>query len=447
MLGALGDPQRNYPVVHVTGTSGKGSTAAAVAAILMAAGYRAGLRTSPYLQVPTEKLQIGASLIDAGSFAETVTLVLDTAVRLFPPDQADPPISYAEVWSVLGYVWFAERNVDLAVVEVGAGGRFDATNVIDPIVSVITSVGLDHLVTLGPTIADIAWHKAGIIKPGATAVIGDLPPEAHTIVVEEARSASVEVVRACDPDPSRPRVSPLARGFQGRNAEVATAVAMTLRQRGFEITEAAIGAGLGSARLPGRLELMPRTLDPPVWIDGAHNEDKVAALTAEVVRRFTVGPLPVIVLGMLSSKDPAPLLAKLGSVASSIVLTEPFVVGRESLTVDALEGAVTAAGYAGAIHIEPDPNAAVRFAEDIARRESAPVLVTGSMYLVGQVRRRWYPDLDVVLQRTPWPDAPAENWLGPPRAFSGLVRDKADDERDQPADHQISAGAEELIIR
>jgi dihydrofolate synthase / folylpolyglutamate synthase len=447
MLEALDDPQRDYPVVHVTGTSGKGSTAAAVAAILTAAGYRVGLRTSPYLQVPTEKLQVGTSLIDAGSFAEAVTLVLDTADRLVPPGQAVPPISYAEVWSVLGYWWFAKRKVDFAVVEVGSGGRFDATNAIDPVVSVITSVGRDHLVTLGPTIADIAWHKAGIIKPGATAVVGDLPAEALSIIAKEARSASVDVIRAQEPEPSRPRVPPVTRGFRERNADVATAVAMVLRQRGFAISEAAIGAGIASARLPGRLEQMPGTLDPAVWIDGAHNEDKIAALTAETARLFGGGPPPVIVFGMLSSKDPMPLLAKLGSAASSVVLTEPVVVGRESLTLDALANALTSAGHGGAIHIEPDPEGAVRFAEGVARREGAPVLVTGSMYLAGQVRRRWFRDQDVVLQRTPWPTPIAENSLGPPRAFGGFVRDKANDERDQPADHQIPAGAEELVIR
>jgi dihydrofolate synthase / folylpolyglutamate synthase len=447
MLGALDDPQRNYPVVHVTGTSGKGSTTAAIAAILTAAGYRVGLRTSPYLQVSTEKLQIGPSLIDAGSFGETVTLVLDTAARLFSPGQASPPISYAEVWSVLGYWWFAQRNVDIAVVEVGAGGRFDATNVIDPIVSVITGVGLDHLVTLGPTIADIAWHKAGIIKPGTTAVVGDLPAEAHSIIAEEARSASVDVVRVCEPELSWSRIPPVARGFRKRNADMANAVATVLRQRGFAISEAAIGTGIESARLPGRLEHMPGTLEPAIWIDGAHNEDKIAALTAEAAHLFGGGPSPVIVFGMLSSKDPAPLLAKLGSAASNIVLTEPFVVGRESLTVEALAGAVIAAGHGGAIHVEPDPDAAVRFAEDVARREGAPVLVTGSMYLAGQVRRRWFQDQDVVVQRTPWPTAIAGNSLGPSRAFRSLVCDKANDERNQPADHQIPAGAEELLIR
>ena len=121
--------------------------------------------------------------------------VLDTAY-LFPPEHTEPAISYGEVWSVLGFWWFAERAVDIAVVEVGAGGRFDATNVIDPILSVVTSVGLDHLVTLGPAIADIAWHKAGIIKPGSSVVIGELPWKAIAVIAEEAEKASADLIRA-----------------------------------------------------------------------------------------------------------------------------------------------------------------------------------------------------------------------------------------------------------
>jgi dihydrofolate synthase / folylpolyglutamate synthase len=447
MLKALDDPQRTYPVVHVTGTSGKGSTAAAVAAILTAAGYRVGLRTSPYLQVATEKLQIGPSLIDAGSFAEMVTRVLETATRLFPPEQTEPPISYAEVWSVIGYWWFAEREVDLAVVEVGAGGRFDATNVIDPIVSVITSVGIDHILTLGPTVADIAWHKAGIIKPGATAVVGDLSPQALAVIVDEARSASVNLVQVRDLDLSRPHLPPREPGFQQRNAQLAAAVAMVLGQRGFEISNPAARVGIESARLPGRLERMPGTVEPAVWIDGAHNEDKIAALTEEAVGRFGGSQLPVIVFGMLKSKNPVPLLAKIGSAASSFVLTEPFVVGREPLAADRLAGLLAASGFAGAIDVEPDPDAAVHLAEVVARSKGAAVLVTGSMYLAGQVRRRWFRDQDIVLQRTPWPIATAESRSGPPGSFGGLVRDKADGERDEAADHQIPAGADELVVR
>ncbi len=239
----------------------------------------------------------------------------------------------------------------------------------------------------------------------------------------------------------------MARGFRQRNSEVAAAVSMVLAQRGFRISEATIVDGIKSARLPGRLERMPGTVDPVVWIDGAHNEDKIAALTEEAVRHISEGPRPIVVFGMLSGKDPSRLLAKLTSIASSIVLTEPFVVGRESLAVDILARALTASGFAGSVYADPDPAAAVRFAEVVARREGAAVLVTGSMYLAGQVRRRWFRDQDIVLQRTPWPRATAESWLGPPRPFSGLVRDKADGERDEATDHQVSAGADELIIR
>jgi dihydrofolate synthase / folylpolyglutamate synthase len=446
MLNALGDPQRAYPVVHVTGTSGKGSTAAAVAAILTAAGYRVGLRTSPYLQVATEKLQLGHALIDARSLARLVSGVLNTAARLFPPEQTEPPISYAEVWSVLGYWWFAERGVDIAVVEVGAGGRFDATNVIDPIVSVITSVGLDHLVTLGPTIADIAWHKAGIIKPGASVVIGELPAQALAVISEEAKTASADLFRAGSVDASLPRLTPVPQGFQEHNANVAATVGRVLGQRGFGSSEAAISTGIGSARLPGRLERMPETLHPAVWIDGAHNEDKIRAVTREAVRLSGGGPLPVVVFGMLRSKDPSSMLAKLGSAASSIVLTEPSVHGRQALAADTLAEDLNATGFAGPVHVEPEPDAAVRCADAIARRDGAWVLVMGSMYLAGQVRRRWFRDQDIVLQRTPWPRVTPEGSLGPTRPLGGLVSDKADGERDQTADHQESAGTDQLVV-
>jgi folylpolyglutamate synthase/dihydropteroate synthase len=148
---------------------------------------------------------------------------------------------------------------------------------------------------------------------------------------------------------------------------------------------------------------MPATDDPAVWIDGAHNEDKILALISEAGRLFSGESLPVIVLGMLRSKHPSSIIAKLGSAASSIVLTEPSVRGKESLPTHALAGAVMASGFGGAIHVEPEPHVAVRYAEAIARNDGAAVLVTGSMYLAGQARRRWFPDQDIVLQRTPWP--------------------------------------------
>ena len=412
LLRALHDPQRCYPVVHITGTSGKGSTAAAIAAILSAAGYRVGLRTSPYLQVATEKLQIGPSLIDVSSFAELTARILGTANCFSRSDRAVLPFSYAEAWSAIGYSWFADRQVDIAVVEVGAGGRFDATNVVEPIVSVITSVGRDHLVTLGPTIKDIAWHKAGIIKHGATAVVGDLPPEALAIIAEEAKSAAVDLILADSLDNTRVAL-PLTQGFIARNAKVATAVVRVLSQRGFRISEGAIADGLRSARLPGRLERMPGTVDPAVWVDGAHNEDKIAALTAEGAIHRGESPLPVIVVGLLRGKDASEILTRLAAAASGIVTTEPSVVGRESVKADALAEAVAASRFAGPVHIEPAPDDAVRRAEDVAQRAGADVLVTGSMYLAGQARRRWFIDRDIVLQRTPWPTPFRESGLRP----------------------------------
>ncbi|HEX2282697.1 MAG TPA: Mur ligase family protein [Thermomicrobiales bacterium] len=447
LLRAAGDPQRRYPAIHVTGTSGKGSTAAAIAGILTAAGYRVGLRTSPYLQVATEKLQIGPALIDADSFAEITARVLAAAERLLRSDRAQLPFSYAEAWSAIGYWWFAERNVDIAVVEVGAGGRFDATNVIDPLVSVITSVGLDHLVTLGPNISDIAWHKAGIIKPGSTAVVGALPEEALSIITEEAKLASAGLIQAHRLRGSGPDGRPLAQGFTGRNADVAAAVARVLVQRGFRISEAAIASGIRFARLPGRLERMPGTVEPTVWVDGAHNEDKITALTFEADRHFTGRAKPVIVVGMLSNKDPSRILASLGTAASGIITTVPSVFGRESVSADALAEAVAASGFAGAVRIEPDPDAAVRLAEDVARRDEADVLVTGSMYLAGQVRRRWFPDRDIVLQRTPWPAVIEESGLGPLRPVRRLVCDKTDSKCDEAADQQKSANVDELFVR
>jgi dihydrofolate synthase/folylpolyglutamate synthase len=399
------------------------------------------------LQVATEKLQIGPSLIDAVSFAELTARVLGTATRLARSAHADLPLSFGEAWSVLGYWWFAERDVDVAVVEVGAGGRFDATNVVNPVVSVITSVGLDHVVTLGPEIADIAWHKAGIIKPGATAVVGDLPQAALSVIAATANAASVDLIRASSVARSRTHPPPEERRFQERNAEMATAVANVLVQRGFSISDAAIADGIRSARLPGRLERMPGTDDPAIWIDGAHNEDKITAVTQQAVSRFGGSVLPVIVVGMLSSKDSAGVIARLRTAASTIITTEPSVIGKRSRAADALAGAIAASGFAGPVHVHPDPDAAVRLAEVLAKREGAAVLVTGSRYLVGQVRRRWFPDRDVVLQRTPWPSATEESRLGPPRPFGGLVCDKADGERDETTDHQVSARADELVVR
>lgn len=398
LLQTLGNPQLRYPTIHVTGTSGKGSTSMMIASILTEAGYRVGLRTSPFLQVATEKLQIDGRLIDAESFGDVTQRALSCAATTF--DGVDR-IGYAEAWSALSYLWFADRAVDLAVIEVGAGGRFDSTNAIEPVVSVITSVGMDHVVSLGPTIADIAWHKAGIIKSGGSVVVGALPGEARLVVDQIARQLRARIVEAMPPGCRK--ASTMRGEFQRTNAAIAQAVVGALQEQGYTISETAIRMGIEAARLPGRLEPMPVDQGTKVWIDGAHNVDKIAAVAREAKLLTPENELPVIVLGLLASKDAAPIIDALLPAASAIVTTQPTVVGKTSLPATRLAGLILERGFTGEIVSEPRPASALDYALEIAGTRRTGVLVTGSLYLAGALRRRWYGDDDIVLQRTPWP--------------------------------------------
>lgn len=403
LLAALGNPHLSFPVVHVTGTSGKGSTAAAIAAVLTAAGYRVGLRTGPYIQVPTENLRIGHALISGLELDATASHVLEVGEKLFPSIEHAARLGYAETWIGLTSAFFASRGVDIAVIEVGAGGRFDASNVVKPLVSVITSVGLDHVVSLGPTLADIAWHKAGIIKPGAAVVVGDVPDEARQPIAREAAAAGILPTWLTAVEETEFAPTALTGAFQQRNARTAIAVVEELRQQGWRISDRALCTGLLESRLPARLELMPGTESPRTWVDGAHNIDKIAAVTHEARRHAAGMPLPVIVLGLLAAKDATSIAARVAASASAIVVTEPTVLGKRSLPAAELASAVRFAAGTRDVSVEPDPICALEHAQAHARHCGTDVLATGSMYLAGQLRRRWYADADIVSQRTPWP--------------------------------------------
>ncbi len=403
LLRLLGNPGRHIPIIHVTGTSGKGSTSAAIAAVLTAAGFRVGLRTSPYLQVATEKLQMGPSLIDAVSFEQVARHVLAEGHRRWPASNREEHLGYAEVWSAIAMQWFADRKVDFGIVEVGAGGRFDTTNVVDPLVSIITSVGFDHIASLGPTLADIAWHKAGIIKRGSVAVVGNVPSEAMSVIEAESNVVGARLVRV----PAITNLTGLSLGmdgaFQQTNAMTAVCIVEVLRDLGYAIPEAAVQAGLAATRLPGRLERMPGRDSIEVSIDGAHNPDKIAALASEVVRRSGARPLPVVVLGILGTKDAFKIAKGLANAASAIVATRPTVFGKRSHDPSDLAAVLLKTGFSGSIHAVSEPASAVLHAESLAATLGSGVLVTGSMYLAGQARRRWFPDEEIVLQRTSWP--------------------------------------------
>jgi dihydrofolate synthase/folylpolyglutamate synthase len=381
MLPVLGDPLSSTPIVHVAGTSGKGSTATAIASILTAGGYRTGLHTSPYLQVATEKLQIDHELIDANAFATLVDSTLD----LLEGEGFQP--SYGQLWMAMVLTWFEQEAVDVAVIEVGSGGRFDLSNVVHPLVSVITEIGFDHMDTLGATIEEIAWHKAGIIEPVTPVVAAVSDRTALQVIAGEAHQQGADLHR----------IIPTPGDFRRTN-EATARLAVELLD--FDIDREDIEDGLSHDRLPGRAETVQT--DPVAILDGAHNPQKIAALLQWLAREHGQTH-PVTVCGFLEAKDTRAMLHALAQTSSTLILTEPIIDGKDPAGAEQLAEIAAELDFTGPVHVETDPNAAVAVGLELARRTSQPLLVTGSLYLVGNVRGRWYPDDAVLLQRTPWP--------------------------------------------
>ncbi len=420
-LHRLGNPHQGYPIVHVGGTSGKGSTSTAIAAILTSAEFTTGLHTSPYLQTPAEKLQVNGKLISSEMYVALCDMLLDEhASWLADGEQA---LTYGEAWIALTMLFFRECEVDFAVLEVGAGGRFDLTNIVDPVVAVITSVGIDHTATLGTTIPEIAWHKAGIIKPGVPAVTGVTNPEALQIIRDEAIEVGAPLT-VVSPEISATNVSTDLRGttwtdgitgtthhtalrgsFQARNGALALEAVRALREQGFHIPDEAVERGLQSARIPGRVEI----IDEPgrlVMLDGAHNAEKIAALAEDVPSLLPVGEggTRIGVLGVLEAKQAQDMVGSIVPVLDVLVVTSPQVTAKEGRSAADMADMVREAGFHGPVHIVPEPAAAIEQALELAGDgHGNAVLVTGSLYLVGNVRERWYGTDDIIRARSSWP--------------------------------------------
>ena len=407
-LDHLGNPHYSAPVIHVAGTSGKGSTATAISQILQAAGYRTLLHTSPYLQVATEKLAVDGRLIDAASFAELVDLAL-TGIDAW----GEAELTYAEAWMAVIGLAMARFRPDVAVIEVGAGGRFDLTNLVRSEVAVITSIGLDHTESLGATIAEIAWHKAGIIKTGSVVVHAVDVPAGITAIARQVLEVDAEVRAAIDPGDLSPRPevggfwswqdvisgerlrSGLPGGIQAQNAALAVAAARAWRD---DLPIDAVREGLASTRFPARFERMPGART--VVLDGAHNPQKVAALVPELAQL----PRPRVgVLGFLAAKRADEMIAQLAPHLDEIVLSSPDIAGKPGLdVVSALTLARTLTSLP--VSAEAVPLAALGLAMQRAGTGGS-VLVTGSLYLCGAVRERWYASEAIIAQQSPWPSS------------------------------------------
>lgn len=391
----LGHPERDFLSVHIAGTNGKGSVAALVESALRAAGLRVGLYTSPHLQRITERVRIAGDEIAPAAFAAAFTTVHAAIERLLARGAWPHAPSFFETLTATGFVAFRDARVAMAVVEVGMGGRLDATNVLSPAAAAITALGLDHEKYLGSTLAAIAGEKAGIMKPGLAVVSGAQPAEAAAVLKRRAAAVGARLLPAA-PLLGAPVADAegayrfgseyldqpieLRLGMPGRhqveNARVALRVCGILAAAGGRPTAESVAAGFAAARWPGRLEKIGDR--PPIWLDGAHNPLAARALRAFIEERNW---RPILIYGSLRDKAIAEISELLLPAAQHVILTAP--ASPRALSPGALAQQVAA--------VAAPVEQAAGLAEAIARArhlagDSTPILITGSLYLVGEAR-------------------------------------------------------------
>ncbi len=397
LLRELGDPQRSIRGALVAGTNGKGSVLALAASALRAAGHRAGETPKPHLVTYRERLQIGGRPVDAATFARLVGEALAAADRV--PRRLGPPTEF-ELLTAMVFRWFAEERVDLALVEVGLGGRLDATHAWDGGVAAITNVDLDHTDRLGPTIGHIAREKAAIIERGDVAVTG-ATGEALAIVRRRAARLNVQLT-VVEPPPivglSRdgievelPRLGRTQVGLRGRhqaaNVAVADALLDALEQAGIaDVPAVARRAGYATARWPGRLELLSIE-GRDVLLDGAHNPAGAAALATALddLRPFLTPGRPTLVTASMADKDVDGVVGALalsGALRGARILTTQLSMPR-ALAAESLAERWRTIAPGVSVEVAAEPAAAL---ESALKGADGPVIVAGSLYLVGLVR-------------------------------------------------------------
>ena len=383
LMGVLGDPHLAVPVLHIAGTKGKGSTAAMAAAMLRASGLNVGLTTSPHLLCARERIRLNDVLVDEAHFAALEARVHAAAEGLDPA--LDVP-SFFERMVAMAFCAFADAGVDVAVVEVGLGGRLDATNVVHPRACAVTTLGLDHTEFLGPTLVDIAREKAGIFKGGVPAVTVPQADDAHAALMAVAVDVGaplqvVEVDASLHPS--------LAGLHQQVNASLARAL---VRAGDFDVDDDAVARGLDAVRWPGRYETV--AAQPLVIIDGAHDGIAAEAL-AQVLhadeRLQDRRPLH-LVLGFSSGHEAAEVLLPLHGLpwasATTTTAHHPRAVAAADLVAPVLE--TLGMGVADVV-VEVDVPAAVAAASARAREDGGVVVVTGSLFVAGEARAIFVP--------------------------------------------------------
>ena len=401
LLYLLGNPHQRFCVIHVAGTKGKGSTTAIISAILLAHGLKVGSYYSPYVYDVRERVQVNGEMIPREDFARIVSKIAPLALDL--EAQGLGPTTEFELKTAVGFVYFAEQKVDIAAVEVGLGGRLDATNVVSPAACIITNIGLDHTHILGHTYSLIAGEKAGIIKPGIPVVTATDNPEALEVIRRIANERSAPLTLALNTDinnpptageihcssqddlftitTSRARYSNLHCGLYGRIQHINAACAIGALEEwssasGGLLRQNAVLAGLSAVSLPGRMEIVH--CNPAVIMDGAHNGMSAKAL-AEEIRRMHYRKL-LLVLGMVSGHDPAEVVEALAPLAERVYATQPTWI--RGLPAERIAAAVRMVNVPVEVVTPPAEAARLAFFE---AQENDLVLVTGSFYTVGDV--------------------------------------------------------------
>jgi dihydrofolate synthase/folylpolyglutamate synthase len=423
LLGALDNPERRFSGVLIAGTNGKGSTAATLASILRASGVETGLYTSPHLSRINERIQIGGERvgfeqISDDDFALLHDLVDGTAERLVGQGKLPWHPSFFETLTAIAFEYFARRKVEIVVLEVGMGGRLDAPNVIEPCVSVISDISLDHQKFLGDTVAEIAGEKAGIIRPGGVVVTLPQQPQANdvigrTIMDLEARAVSavpyVPPVSPASaqylvPSPQKNHVAeaavpvsryplqvmgreilvetPLIGRHQLRNVALAVAAGEQLGRQGFPVTAASIERGIRETRWPGRFQTLPATYKAPEYVfDVAHNPAGAWALRSTLSAGYAERPL-IFIFGAMRDKAIGEMAEILFPLAERVIATHA-ANPRSASTQEIREAASRTSSQ---IEEAADVEAAIAMARSLARPDTV-VVITGSIYIVGEAMR------------------------------------------------------------
>ena len=394
LMELLGNPQRDIPAIHITGTNGKGSTSRMLVELISATGLDVGSYTSPHIDRVNDRITIANEPLDD----ESMTLALSEIAQVEPwvVEATGQPPSYFEVLCAAAYNWFAATAVDVNVIEVGMGGRWDATNVIDAQVAVITNIGPDHLEIIGPTLTDVAREKAGIISDDTHVICGETAPDLIDVIANGPHREMWQRHVDFDVDEDHLAVGgrlanfstpygqhneiflPVNGAHQSRNASTAVAAAEAFF--GQQLDPALISEAFAHLTLPARFEIVQR--HPTVIIDGAHNPPAASVVSETLFRDFAIEERPVLVIGANRPRDPKQLLDALnGSEFSRIIAT----AANWARAVPADELGTALEGNGAVVEVVPQVSEAVGRAIEIAG-ETGIVLITGSLYVASEAR-------------------------------------------------------------